>query len=537
MKLKLLIVMGAAAAIFVASGRGFAETTISGNISTDTTWSVDGSPYIVTSNITVQGTDGDDGVTTLTLEPGVELRFNASRYLYIGGASGNPGAVSAVGTSENPITFTANGTSAWCGLYFRNTTHDVTSVLDHCIIEKAAVNCARMDDANPAIRNSIIRDSGGYGVYLYKSSPELTGNTISNNATYGIFCSNTLSRPSITNNTLSGNGSYPMQIGANLNHIGNTFSGNTNQAVELLAETIANDMTWKNIGIPYIIKGTFIIQGTDGDDSITTLTIEPGVELRFNPSCYLYIGNTSGTPGAIAATGSVDAPILFTANQANPWYGIYFRNTSNDTICVLDHCIIEKAATHNIQMEDASPSIINSVIAGSNGNGIYMSGLGTNNSVIECNTIKDNQYGIYTVGCSSMTIANNTITTNSLYGIYHTNANALTAANNWWGSPNGPGDTGSIIHGNVVTEPFLTSQKNCNETDPDADSDNDGLPDAWEIANFGDLAHDKNSDDDGDTYSNGIEYILGTNPVDSGSIPANKTRFDYNSGGRIKSIQ
>jgi hypothetical protein len=48
-----------------------ADTTVGGTISTDTTWTLANSPYIVTSNITVIGTDGADSITTLTIEAGV----------------------------------------------------------------------------------------------------------------------------------------------------------------------------------------------------------------------------------------------------------------------------------------------------------------------------------------------------------------------------------------------------------------------------------------------------------------------------------
>ena len=52
-----------------------ADTTVNSNITVDTTWTVAGSPYIVTSPFQVYGTDGADNVTTLTIEPGVEVRF------------------------------------------------------------------------------------------------------------------------------------------------------------------------------------------------------------------------------------------------------------------------------------------------------------------------------------------------------------------------------------------------------------------------------------------------------------------------------
>lgn len=51
-----------------------------------------------------------------------------------------------------------------------------------------------------------------------------------------------------------------------------------------------------------------------------------------------------------------------------------------------------------------------------------------------------------------------------------------------------------------------------------ADSDNDGLEDAWEIAQFGDLSHTADGDDDGDGTTNYDEYVAGTDPADETSV-------------------
>ena len=44
------------------------------------------------------------------------------------------------------------------------------------------------------------------------------------------------------------------------------------------------------------------------------------------------------------------------------------------------------------------------------------------------------------------------------------------------------------------------------------DSDNDGLPDWWELRFFGNLAQGANDDPDGDGFTNAVEYAHGTRP-------------------------
>jgi Tol biopolymer transport system component len=53
---------------------------------------------------------------------------------------------------------------------------------------------------------------------------------------------------------------------------------------------------------------------------------------------------------------------------------------------------------------------------------------------------------------------------------------------------------------------------------PPADTDQDGLDDAWEQAWFGDLGHDGSADTDGDGFKDAAEYRAGTNPLDPTSV-------------------
>ncbi len=66
--------------------------------------------------------------------------------------------------------------------------------------------------------------------------------------------------------------------------------------------------------------------------------------------------------------------------------------------------------------------------------------------------------------------------------------------------------------------------------DPAADTDGDGLPDSWEIEQFGSLNATSSGDADGDGTSNMMEYLAGTNPKSAASVfrPATHT-----SGGKL----
>ncbi len=69
---------------------------------------------------------------------------------------------------------------------------------------------------------------------------------------------------------------------------------------------------------------------------------------------------------------------------------------------------------------------------------------------------------------------------------------------------------------------------------PQADDDQDGLPDAWEYAKFGNLDQRGNQDSDGDGYTNYQEYLVGTDPVDRAEAPVPAGNFfEYDAFGRI----
>ncbi len=93
-------------AILLFSSKSFAQTFISGNIATDSTWTLAASPYIITD--TTRILTG----ATLTIEPGVTVKFANGKYIEI-----YHGKIDAVGTASDSIIFTSNSLTPYSGIW------------------------------------------------------------------------------------------------------------------------------------------------------------------------------------------------------------------------------------------------------------------------------------------------------------------------------------------------------------------------------------------------------------------------------------
>ncbi len=232
--------------------------------------------------------------------------------------------------------------------------------------------------------------------------------------------------------------------------------------------TIATDTAWTLAQSPYIVTSNITVKGTDGADGITTLTIEPGVEVRMTRYRQFIVGGSSGDPGALAAQGTAANPILFTSNEASPavgdWYYIKFDNTSDDAGTVLEHCVVEYAGGSQgaIYLSNASPTIADTTVRFSKNAGIYGSGSGCATADINCNTFSNNKTGIYWMVSPTPEMHSNNFFGNTDYGIYYSGSAALNAENNWWGDAAGPNAGGDATYGNVDADPWSTAENQCN---------------------------------------------------------------------------
>ncbi len=105
-----------------------AQTNVSGGIYSNTTWSLSGSPYIVTDTVVVF-----PGVT-LTIQPGVTVKFNTGIQIELRQA-----ALDAMGTKTDSITFTSNSSltaGSWDEINLNGGT--MTDKFNYCVFKYAS---------------------------------------------------------------------------------------------------------------------------------------------------------------------------------------------------------------------------------------------------------------------------------------------------------------------------------------------------------------------------------------------------------------
>lgn len=189
---------------------------------------------------------------TLTIEPGVTIKFDSDKCIQV------DGELIARGTETEEINFTSNQSSPapgdWGYILFSDTSTDANydenevytdgSILEYCVVEYAGGadvsenGALRLDSAHPFINHCTIRnnsssgikawdlssilkitnnniynntESSGGGIYASGGTVEITGNTISNNTAsikgggiYTRYSNLTISDNTISDNTSSG---------------------------------------------------------------------------------------------------------------------------------------------------------------------------------------------------------------------------------------------------------------------------------------------------------------------------------------------
>jgi flagellar hook assembly protein FlgD len=403
-------------ALLIHVAPALATNVPGGTITTNTTWNVAGSPYIIQGNVIIAGG------AVLTIDPGVDVRFGGDFSLTIGGsaATGN-GTLTAVGNSTSPITFRTNltpGPGRWRYVQF-NAFSTASSQLAFCsfsdggsasatiycnggspTISDVSVTTSLTDgitvlNSSSALSNitigsfgatsdgiefntsnaaslsgtNNIAGSGGNGVQFANASPAIAGLTIGTVTGYALLASSATSLPSFSGIVVQASAAKLGKGGADwwANFLNSAPSiAGSSYIQEVYASTLTKTTTW---GTPPIFSkvqllGTLTIQGVLGPE----LTLPAGSIVELPASTDVNVGGTTaGQSGALRALGTSLQPVLFRRSAAGNWRTLQFQNNAIDAQCQLTWCQLLDGGTTTavLQASNASPSLQHVTITGS----------------------------------------------------------------------------------------------------------------------------------------------------------------------------
>jgi PKD repeat protein len=168
---------------------------VGGHISEDTTWTLEGGPYIVVEDVIVESD------VTLTVEPGVVVKFASGTNLIIAGA------LVAEGNPTHPITFTSNSetpaTGDWGSIKFSGSSDDDLCKISYAVMEYGTT-AVSIESSAPSVLFCDISNNAENGISDSEGSPTISGCSISNNQR-GILIGGADAPATVTDNNIVNN--------------------------------------------------------------------------------------------------------------------------------------------------------------------------------------------------------------------------------------------------------------------------------------------------------------------------------------------
>jgi len=248
----------------------------------------------------------------LTIEPGVEIHFEAGKQLYVEG-----GVLEARGTASRPIILagaeTVPGFWKGVGLYKAPSTENI---LDYVHITDAG-------------SSPFTYASHGSSIYISDALDLLTirNTTVDRGKGFGLLVRSRARLPGFENNVLTGHelgaASLYAESAEGLDQ-GSSFTGNAvgKDFVLIRGGELAQSSTWRALNVPYRVEGTVSV--TAGGH----LTIGAGVEVQFAGSSALEITSTTSK---LSILGTEDARVRLTRTSDSAfWKGVRLYQSTND---------------------------------------------------------------------------------------------------------------------------------------------------------------------------------------------------------------
>jgi hypothetical protein len=300
------------AAALLAASPPASATFVSGNQSG--TWTLGGSPYIVTGDVTVQP------ATALTIDAGVRVRLRAGRSIIVNGTLTAQGT----GAFPNSVIFTADSDTtggspvpgSWTAVFVNSGA--IVDLVHTDFHYGGAGGWANLATSSGAAASFSMAGGGSYhsagdGVRITSESVSIVGSQASDNAGDGWEI--TPGTPAAFDSVRAyNNGGYAVRITQNPGSIPGNFliDGNGFDAINVEGVVAGNQppgkWTWQppsssNL-IPYVVNTTLTVTNAD------TLEVGMGTIVKFGPSGGMHI---TGTGSLLRTLGTSGQPNQFTS--------------------------------------------------------------------------------------------------------------------------------------------------------------------------------------------------------------------------------
>ncbi|MET0286060.1 MAG: hypothetical protein ABW352_16385 [Polyangiales bacterium] len=308
-----------------------------GDLTRDEVWTAAGSPHVLQSTLYVSAG------AKLTVEPCAVVRIAPDAKLIVEDDT-RGGTLDARGTALRPIRFEGlNG--RWGQLLVRA---PGTATLAHTTLVEGGGGDAKNGSTLRAVGDGEL-----------PSDPILTVDHVTVRGAVRLDQAATFAAGS-TALTISESSSYPLEVGElALGSIpSGSYTGNAIDSILIDVQVVSGQpgvqesATLHDRGVPYQVglEDDFddLIVGSPDGATPATLTIEPGVTLKFRAGTVLevmhHVGTERPSNGVLRALGSADKPVVFTSARPTPaagdWQGLWFDGVAQ-AANKLDHVRIE----------------------------------------------------------------------------------------------------------------------------------------------------------------------------------------------------
>jgi len=469
-----------------------------GDVDADEIWTKDDMPYIVSTAFSV------NSGKTLTVDPGVVIKFDPGASILVNGELGASGTSTAKiyftsikddtigGDTNGDATSTYPAAGNWNTIKFTST---ASSTLNHVFVAyggqtwpananiynsggnltilnsqvATATSYALFSDAGTTTASYVELNNNNVGLYLEGGTVNISNSNFHNNSTYGVR-TGTAGTLNLTDNTFANNTDASGSIAGNtiFSHSGNS---DTTSGIRgfYMTGSLNHDDIWTEDGIPYVINSDFSVS------SGNKLTINEGAIIKFA------YGAKFTVDGELEAMGTTSDKIYFTSVKddsvggdtngdgsatspgSGDWNEIVISSTGkatfSDTVVRYGGYYIFYSNYTNIYNNGGDLTIINSQIATSTCYGVFNQ---TGTTTVSNSEINNNSVGLYYAGGTG-SISYSSIHNNSSWGMYNGIGSSINAENNFWGISGGPNDDANRnpgadkVSSNVDYDPWLDS--------------------------------------------------------------------------------